>query len=304
MRKKQLLTAVVLAAMMAIPSTMAFATVDDTTPPVIDNLETPDAPGNPDNVAVDVDGTPYPEGGPADLYEAIEDKQDKLDTNPEHKGHENALSRLRRNLERALSEIGIGDDAPDTPDTLDTPEGIEDPENPDNVAVDAEGTPYPQGGPAGLYTAIADKQAKLLADPNNPGLNNALSRLRGNLEKQLDKRGISMDSEIELDAEAGEEVASVEKKEKVAKKERVEKKERVAKKERVEKKERVAKAERPEKRTKVEKPSKPERPARAERPSKPERPVKAERPSKPEKPVKVERPSKPTKPEKPGRPSK
>lgn len=268
MGRKQLFAAIVISGIVAISPVLAVSAVDETTtPPVIDN---------PDNVAVDVDGVPYPEGGPEDLYDAIEDKQEKLNNDPEQQGLENALSRLRRNLERVLEGVGIGADTPDTPDT---PNDIVDPENPDNVAVDAGGNPYPEGGPAGLYRAIEDKQAKLLLDPDNPGLNNALNKLRNNLEKQLEKRNIPMDSGVVVGGEM----------------------ERVEKKERVEKTARVEKADRPDKPMKVERMSKPERPVKVERPAKPERPAKVERPAKPERPTKPEKPVKPEKPNRPGR---
>ncbi len=168
-------------------------------------VETPRDPG----VAHDADGVTYPEGGPSGLYQAIVDKQQKLEANPDNPGLQNALNRLRRNLERSLARRGIdiepaaGDGAGDTMDIAGTvpedtpPEGGADtptdtPPDP-SVAHDAEGNPYPTGGPSGLYQAIVDKQQKLESDPTNPGLTNALNRLRRNLERSLAVRGIDME---------------------------------------------------------------------------------------------------------------
>lgn len=240
--------------------------------------ETADTPTAPENVAVDAEGTPYPEGGPPDLYTSIEDKQQKLESDPDSKGIQNALAKLRRNLERALERLGIGsDDSPDTAEPPESPEMTDENEeiSPETVAMDSEGNPYPEGGPPGLYNAIIDKQTKLASDPDNKGLQNSLEKLRRNMEKNLDKRGIERDSgDVETDTDTTVDQAAVEKPLKT---------------------EKIEKVGRPEKTEKPAKPEKPERPAKPEKPERPTKPEKPERPAKPEKPEKPERPERPNK---------
>ncbi|MEN8200630.1 MAG: hypothetical protein ABFR63_11225, partial [Thermodesulfobacteriota bacterium] len=202
MRKKELIKASLLIGVMIITPNLAPAAVDTAEPPPIDNQTPPDTLVIPANVAMDADGIPYPTGGPEDLYEAIEIKQVQLKINPDHYGHQNAISRLRRNLERVLKELNLTDDVPDNPET---PEAIDDPETidtPANVAMDADGNQYPEGGAPGLYRAIENHQARLETDSDNPELNDSLNHLRNNLEKQLEKRGIPMDVEPGVEVEA------------------------------------------------------------------------------------------------------
>ncbi|MDH3375572.1 MAG: hypothetical protein OEQ39_01210 [Gammaproteobacteria bacterium] len=74
------------------------------------------------SVAQDADGVVYPQGGPSGLYVAIADKQAKTESSPSNFGLSNALDKLRRNLERALTKLGIGDDGvADTMDDTDEP---------------------------------------------------------------------------------------------------------------------------------------------------------------------------------------
>ena len=71
---------------------------------------------------------------------------------------------------------------------------------PEDIALDNDGNAYPEGGPAGLYNAIIDKQAKLgmmvdaegnvTYEGTNPGHQVALARLRTNLERKLNKDGL------------------------------------------------------------------------------------------------------------------
>ena len=153
------------------------------------------APALPEGVALDNEGNAYPDGGPAGLYNAIVDKQQKLgmtgiynaegnlvDVSYEgtNHGQQVALERLRENLERKLKKQGLLEDAPDVPEVEETTEvlgeGVDVTESPEagnaeateplpvlpaDIAADSEGNPYPEGGPAGLYNAITDKQQKL-----------------------------------------------------------------------------------------------------------------------------------------------
>jgi hypothetical protein len=60
--------------------------------------------------------------------------------------------------------------------------------DPATVATDADGNPYPSGGPSGLYQAIVDKQEKTAEGSDHPGqsgLLNALGRLRANMERMV-----------------------------------------------------------------------------------------------------------------------
>lgn len=157
-----------------------------------------------DGVARDAEGYAYPEGGPSGLYRSIVDKQDKwgetVDVDDQgnrtvnpgdgNQGHQVALEKQRRNLERKLDKEGIEYGAPDEDveiqpvDDVSTTGGDEQSiakmelfdgeggepeiELPDltgeelsRLAHDVDGEPYPEGGPKGLYKAIVDKQDKL-----------------------------------------------------------------------------------------------------------------------------------------------
>ena len=289
----------------------------------------------PGDVALDSEGNAYPDGGPAGLYNAIVDKQQKLGmtvdadgivtyegSNP---GHQTALARLRENLERKLNKEGLLDDAPSTgqlpseiPDVGQSPdENVEPlPVLPKDVALDSEGNAYEEGGPAGLYNAITDKQQKLGmtvdADGNvtyegsNPGHQTALARLRENLERKLKKLGLFDDTPtvegLATSSELG--IASnrartgktkIDRSKKPEQSAKLEKVTRVAKVEKVEKVSKPARVER------VERPQKPTKISRVERPQRPEKISRVEKPQRPEKPQKPQKPQKPEKPERPGR---
>lgn len=157
-----------------------------------------------DGVARDADGYAYPEGGPAGLYRSIVDKQNKLGETVEYDangdpivtpgsgtyGHQVALEKQRRNLERKLEKEGVEFGAPEDDveiqpvddvtttggnelevtklESLEGEGGEPDIDLPEltgeelsRLAHDVEGEPYPEGGPKGLYKAIVDKQDKL-----------------------------------------------------------------------------------------------------------------------------------------------
>ena len=345
--------------------------VEDTTetPPLAEILEP--APVLPEGVALDSEGTAYPEGGPAGLYNAIVDKQQKLGMTGDYDadgkllgityqgtnhGQQVALARLRENLERKLKKQGLLEDAPEIPELEETAESaaVEVSESPEagnteateplpvlsaNIAADSEGNPYPEGGPAGLYNAITDKQQKLgmegvyggdgslesvAYEGTNSGLQTALTRLRGNLEKKLKKLGL-FDETPDL-ADTGEPVATpaveelaiaaelgvseknsrpikstIEKSQKPTKLEKTAKLERVSRPEKVQ---RVEKPQRPEKITRVEKPQRPEKITRVEKPQRPEKITRVEKPQRPEKITRMEKPQRPEKPQKPDRPGR
>ena len=242
-----------------------------------------------------------------------------------------------------LVETPGGDELPgEVPEVAELPEELEPlPTLPEGIALDKDGNVYPEGGPAGLYNAITDKQQKLGmegvydADGNlenvsyeggNSGQQNALSRLRANLERKLKKLGLFDetpevpdtgdlgDTEVEalaVSAELGissqsEKVAKV-KVEKSQKAEKAVKIEKVSKVERVEKiakpirVERVERPQKPTKVTRVERPQRPEKISRVEKPQKPEKVARVEKPQRPEKTQRPEKPQKPVKPERPGR---
>ncbi|MCK5360886.1 MAG: hypothetical protein KAJ95_09690 [Gammaproteobacteria bacterium] len=324
-------------------------------------------PTLPEGIALDNDGNAYPEGGPAGLYNAIVDKQQKLGMTGIYDadgnlvdviyeggnyGQQNALSRLRANLERKLNKDGLGDDGTEVPEIEPLPEEVvelaEAPESPDalddvptdelapalaeGVAFDSDGNAYPEGGPAGLYNAITDKQQKVgmegvydvdgnlesvSYEGGNSGQQNALSRLRANLERKLKKLGLFDetpevpdtvdlgDTEVEtlsVSAELG--ISSRSEKVAKVKVEKSQKPEKAAKVEKVSKVERVERVERPQKATKVtrvERPQRPEKISRVEKPQRPEKIARVEKPQRPEKIQKPEKPQKPVKPERPGR---
>jgi hypothetical protein len=315
------------------------------------------------DVALDSDGNAYPEGGPAGLYNAIVDKQQKVgmvgvydadgnlvDVNYEgtNYGLQTALARLRENLERKLSKQGLDDDGAEVPEIeplpeeagelAELPEALEEgpaddleplPALPEDVALDNDGNAYPEGGPAGLYNAINDKQQKLgmegvydvdgnlesvTYEGGNSGLKTALLRLRENLERKLKKLGLS-DGTAEVpetgdlgDATALEGLATTDadiskqtvktakvRIEKSQKAEKTAKPEKTARTERVE---RTAKISKPVRVERVERPQKPTKITRVERPQRPEKIARVEKPQRPENPQK---PQKPVKPERPGR---
>ncbi|HBE92916.1 MAG TPA: hypothetical protein DDW55_10445, partial [Gammaproteobacteria bacterium] len=164
----------------------------------------------PDDVARDAEGYNYPEGGPNGLYRSIADKQDKLGETVEYvegvpvvtpgegnHGHQVALDKQRRNMERKLDKDGIEHGAPEEAEILpvadlaaagEGPDDTGDVDNPDadtpdpdltqavvddtppefvldeelsRAAHDKDGNQYEEGGPKGLYNAIEGKQAKL-----------------------------------------------------------------------------------------------------------------------------------------------
>jgi len=191
------------------------------------------------------------------------------------------------------------------------------PPDPSAVALDADGNPYPEGGPAGLYNAIVDKQVKTLDGGGTSGNSNALSRLRRNLSRWLEKRGLLGDDTPEGDVagtepadgradsgdtgtespgdgdlagEVGTPPAVVPKKAG-----RVQKVDRSAAPAKVEK------VQRPEKPLKPEKVARPERPDKVTRLQRPERPEKLTKVEKPQRPQRPEKPSKPDKPSRPNR---
>jgi hypothetical protein len=333
-------------------------------------------PTLPEGIALDNDGNSYPEGGPAGLYNAIVDKQQKLGMTGIYDndgnlvdviyeggnyGQQNALSRLRANLERKLNKDGLTDDGTEVPEVeplpdevvelAEVPEVPEDvptdepiPALPEGVAFDSDGNAYPDGGPAGLYNAITDKQQKLgmegvydvdgnlesvSYEGGNSGQQNALSRLRANLERKLKKLGLFDeapdvpdtgdlgDTELEtlaVSAELGissksEKVAKV-KVEKNQKPEKALKIEKVSKIERVEKiakpvrVERVERPQKPTRVTRVERPQRPEKISRVEKPQRPEKVARVEKPQRPEKVARVEKPQRPEKPQKPVKPER
>lgn len=317
-------------------------------------------PSLPEGVALDNDGNAYPQGGPAGLYNAIIDKQQKLgmtgvydsDGNlvsityeGSNHGHQTALSRLRENLERKLNKQGLLDDGAGVPDgeplqgeiaaLTEIPQAQEGaveelvPQTslPEGVALDNDGNPYPEGGPAGLYNAIVDKQQKLgmegvydtdgtldsvTYEGSNSGHQTALSRLRENLERKLKKLGLFDDTpevpdtvdagdtpaveELAVSAELGIPGHSV--KAAKVKIDRNQKPEKHVKHVKPEKTTRVEKVER------VEKISKPVRVERIERPQKPTKITRIEKPQRPQKVTRVEKPQRPEKPQKPAKPER
>ena len=318
-------------------------------------------PSLPEAVALDNDGNVYPPGGPAGLYNAIVDKQQKLgmtgvydaDGNLEgivyegsNHGHQTALSRLRENLERKLNKQGLLDDGTEVADVdplkvetdglAEIPETLEEgpadeleplPALPQGIALDSDGNPYPEGGPAGLYNAIVDKQQKLGMDGvydadgnlesvtyegSNTGHQTALARLRENLERKLKKLGLFDDTPAVPDTVDPADAAAVEKlavsaelgiskqgvkaiKANIDKSNKPEKLVKLEKATRVEKVERVEKIAKPVRIERVERPQKPARVNRVERPQRPQKVTRVEKPQRPEKP------QKPVKPERPGR---
>jgi hypothetical protein len=324
-------------------------------------------PTLPEGIALDNDGNAYPEGGPAGLYNAIVDKQQKLGMTgiydlegnlveviyeAGNHGQQNALSRLRANLERKLNKHGQLDDVTEAPEIEPLPEDLvelaEIPEAleevpvdelepvaalPEGVALDKDGNAYPEGGPAGLYKAITDKQQKVgmegvydgdgsLVDVTyeggNTGQQNALSRLRANLERKLKKLGLFDETpevpdtgdlvdapvveELAISAELGISTQSV--KVSKAKVEKSQKPEKAAKLEKVTKIERVEKTTKPVRLERVERPQKPTKVTRVERPQRPEKIARVEKPQRPEKIARVEKPQRPEKPQKPVKPER
>ncbi len=311
-------------------------------------------PSLPEGVALDNDGNAYPIGGPAGLYNAIIDKQQKLGMTGVYDadgnlvsityeslnhGQQMALSRLRENLERKLNKQGLLDDGTEVvevePLSVETEELAEIaeapadeteplPVQPQNVALDNDGNPYPEGGPAGLYNAIVDKQQKLgmeavhdadgniesvTYESNNSGHQTALARLRENLERKLKKLGL-FDGGTEVpdmvdtgDTPAIEELAvstelGISKKSVNATRARIDRSKKPEKLVKLENATRVEKVER------VEKIAKPVRVERLERPQKPVKVNRVERPQRPQKVTRVEKPQRPEKPQKPVKPER
>ena len=198
------------------------------------------------------------------------------------------------------------------------------PVQPQNVALDNDGNPYPEGGPAGLYNAIVDKQQKLgmeavhdadgnlesvTYESNNSGHQTALARLRENLERKLKKLGL-FDGGTEVpdmvdagDTPAIEELAvsnelGISKQSVKATRAKIDKSKKPEKLVKLEKATRLEKVER------VEKISKPVRVERLERPQKPVKVNRVERPQRPQKVTRVEKPQRPEKPQKPVKPER
>jgi hypothetical protein len=196
-------------------------------------------------LAHDVDGEPYPEGGPKGLYKAIVDKQDKLGERVEideaedvktveqdgsgNGGLGNALGRLRANLERKLDKLGLLEDKPDT-----LPEG-------DLDGIEAVTLGVKERGKSGKTERVV---------------------ITGKSQKPA-------------------RASKVEKVQKVDKPQRVEKAARI---ERFQKPEKVTRVEKPEKPVKVSRVQRPEKVERFSKPEKPQKPQKPEKPGKPERP--------------------
>jgi hypothetical protein len=206
----------------------------------------------------------------------------------------------------ALRAQAVTGEVPDPPaggDLLagetDPPDGITDttepePPDPSTVALDAEGNPYPQGGPSGLYGAITDKQVKTADGGGSPGNANALSRLRGNLNRWLQKKGLLGDDppdagggDPEIPGDEG--IAGDKGKAALAVPGASGKSFKL---DGSANPQRPAKIDKPVKREKIDKPI---RPAKID---KPVRPAKIDKPSRPQK---IARPAKPEKPDKPHR---
>lgn len=174
------------------------------------------------------------------LNEAIASVTKALEKNKENKGLQNALSHLIANKERQRirksNEIHANED-----DDLILPEETEISENDEEVASQIKLT--------GLDQAIASVNAALQKNPENKGLQNALSHLEANKLKHELRNKESVSETIVL-----ENIEKIEKMEKIHKPE---------------------KADKPEKPEKIEKPSKPEKPNKPERPTKPEKPSKS-----------------------------
>jgi len=313
------------------------------------------------------DGPAYEGEGPAGLYNAIIDKQQKLgmtvtydvDGNPievnyegSNHGHQTALARLRENLERKLDKL---DDGAEIPEVEPLPEEVaalseipEVPEEgpadelelqpalPEGVALDNDGNAYPEGGPAGLYNAITDKQQKLGMEGvydvdgnlesvayqgSNTGLKTSLARLRENLERKLKKLGWIDDApevpdtgglgdtpaveELAVAAELGVSKRSVKaSRARIDRSQKLEKSVKLEKATRAEKAVRVEKASKPVRAERVERPQKPAKVTRVERPQRPEKISRVEKPQRPEKISRVEKPQRPQKPQKPEKPER
>jgi hypothetical protein len=234
-----------------------------------------------------------------------------------------------------LVETPGGDELPgDVPEVGELPEELEPlPTLPEGIALDANGDPYPAGGPPGLYTAITDKEQKLgmvgvydaegnLVDVTyeggNSGQQNALSRLRANLERKL-KKLVSFDEtpevpdtgdlddtpvveELAVSAELGISKQSV--KVSKARIDKSQKLEKAVKLEKVTKVERVEKTAKPTRVERLERPQKPTKVTRVERPQRPEKIARVEKPQRPEKISRVEKPQRPEKPQKPEKPER
>jgi hypothetical protein len=208
---------------------------------------------------------------------------------------------------------------------------------PEGVALDNDGNAYPEGGPAGLYNAIVDKQQKVGMEGTfntegnlegvaysggNQGQQNALSRLRTNLERKLRKLGLLEEAPTDVpdempgdivdngdldDAPATPEISAATSLDTDTQRlavDRGAKAEKVAKVEKAAKPTRVERVEKPQKITRLEKPQRPEKVNRVEKPQRPEKVTRVEKPQKPEKVARVEKPQRPQKPEKPAKPAK
>ena len=281
------------------------------------------------------EGPAYEGEGPAGLYNAILDKQQKLgmtvtydlNGNPlevnyegSNHGHQTALARLRENLERKLNKLDDGAEIQPLPEDISEVGRLDEevepmPVLPEDVALDNNGDPYQGGGPAGLYNAIVDKQQKLRmegvydADGNlenvtyegsNTGQQTALARLRENLERKLKKLGwYDGAPEVPDTGDLGDtpavEELAVAAELGVSKRSVKAARARIDKSRKLEKSVKLEKATRVEKTVRVEKASKPVRAERVERPQKPTKVTRVERPQRPEKIARVEKPQRPEK---------
>jgi len=134
--------------------------------------------------------------------------------------------------------------------------------DPATVATDADGNPYPSGGPSGLYQAIVDKQEKTAEGSDHAGqsgLLNALGRLRANMERMVGaadtpdsvETEASTDTPDAVDTADGTDTADTPT--------------------------RVSSLDRPHSVDRIDHPARPERPDRPDHPSRPEHPDRPER---------------------------
>ncbi|MEA1889798.1 MAG: hypothetical protein U9N50_08480 [Pseudomonadota bacterium] len=207
-----------------------------------------------DNDGYAYDGDAYAGVGPAGLYNAILDKQQKLgmtvtydaagypvDVNYEgsNHGHQTALARLRENLERKLNKL---DDGAEVPEVEPLPEEV--------------------GGTAVEELAVA-------------------------AELGVSKRSVKA-AKARIDKSQ-----KLEKSVKLEKATRVEKTVRIEKASKPIRAERVERPQKPTKVTRVERPQRPEKISRVEKPQRPEKISRVEKPQRPQKPQKPEKPQRP-----------
>jgi len=250
-----------------------------------------------DTVAHDVDGVDYPLGGPPGLYNAIVDKQLKTASNPDKPGWQNALNRLRRNLERKLAKLGIGGE--------EAPDGME-----GETPIDADIVTDETGGDA---DDLDDGRDTTESTTDSMASESDLDDGRDSTETTTDSMASESDlddgrdtTESMTDAAASESAATAAARSNSARKSsdvRLEKS-RGLKGKKVAKVENTARIDKVERAQRLERPAKPNKPTRAERPSKPEKIARVQRPDRPTRPNKPEKPLRPQKPEKPNRPGK